>query len=395
MVLPWIFLPFTLYLGVTSAYLLAVVLGAWLYRPRRANGHGLARIAVVVPAHDEGGRILTTIRGLFACRYERANMAVIVIADNCTDDTAVVARGAGALVFERADQAARGKGQALAWLLATQQEFLRAFDLVAFVDADMFVDAGFLEALDARFADPRVEVVQGQYSVANPEDSWLTAFSFLGFAYVNHVRAAGRCFLGGSCGLKGSGMAFRAGSILESGWSAGSVAEDAEFSRMLTLRGVRVWYEPRARVSSNIPEGVSSARVQQERWEGGRHSVATRYLPEVAMKLIRRPSLMLLDEFLDLLLPPFSVHVAMFLGYSLLAVVLGVSPMLAVAGATGAALLAVLVTSLVQLPMSGRGLRNLALAPVFLLFKWTLLLKLMLRSAPSEWKRTPRDGEGR
>lgn len=393
--LPWILLPFTLYLGITSAYLLAIVLGAWLYRPRGASGHGRARIAVVVPAHDEGERVLTTIRGLFACRYERANLAVIVIADNCTDNTAAVARAAGALVFERVDQTARGKGQALAWLLTTQVEYLRTFDLVAFVDADMFVDAGFLEALDARFADPRVEAVQGQYIVANPEHSWLTAFSFLGFAYVNHVRAAGRCFLGGSCGLKGSGMAFRAGLILKSGWSAGSVAEDAEFSRMLTLRGVRVWYEPLARVSSNIPEAVSSARVQQERWEGGRHSVAMNYLPQVAMELFRRPGAMLLDELLDLLMPPFSIHVAMFLGYVLLAVALGAVSMLVVAGVTGVALLAAVVTSLVQLPMSGKGLRNLALAPVFLLFKWTLLLKLMLRSAPSEWKRTPRDGEGR
>jgi 1,2-diacylglycerol 3-beta-glucosyltransferase len=257
----------------------------------------------------------------------------------------------------------------------------------------MFVDSQFFAALDAIFAAPEVDVAQGRYIVANPSDSFFAAFTFLSFAWVNHLRPAGRCWLGGTAGLKGSGMAFRTALILRTGWPATSIAEDLEFGKELALRNTRVHYVPDAIVTSNIGGRLQQVTTQQSRWEGGKARVTWQYLPHLAARLLTRPSALLLDELFDSLVPPLSLVAALifvgglacwwagdtllFLPFAFAALVFGAS----------------VLSALWQIKVPMKVLALLAAAPFFILFKLALLAKLTVTRGTGDWKRTPRDVE--
>jgi 1,2-diacylglycerol 3-beta-glucosyltransferase len=391
-VFAWILWPIGAYIAVVSVYMMAVVVGAWCYRPVCGSPLHNPRIAVIVPAHDEGGRLIRTLQDLRSCDYPLGFMQVFVVADNCNDGTADIARAQGAIVFERTAPSERGKGPALDWVLKSRQEVLCAFDIIAFVDADMFVDAQFAKIIGNVFADAGVVAIQARNTVANPTDSWLAAFGFMSFAYVNHVRPAGRCFLGGSASLKGSGMAFRSNLILQTGWPTHSIAEDLDFAKELTLRGVRIHYVPAAIVTSNIASRMEQVQVQQARWEGGKHQALVTFLPRMLHAFARQPSLLLLDEILDLLVPPLSQVVLLLLMVAVPASLLGSPPLWLIVSCIAIFAVAV-VTGLVQLRAPVKTLLYIAMAPVFILMKLLIFVRLALGKKQSEWKRTPRDGE--
>jgi 1,2-diacylglycerol 3-beta-glucosyltransferase len=384
--------PICAYVVLTSTYMSAVVIGSWLYRPPGGSAPRSTRIVVVIPAHNEGAGIVQTLRDVQACDYPPGQLKALVIADNCEDDTAQIAASHGAEVFVRHDESARGKGPALNWLLMSERSYLSGFDVIAFVDADMNVDTHFASALDSTFADPEVQVVQARNTVANPTGSWLAAIGFMSFAYVNHVRPAGRCYLGGTSGLKGSGMAFRSSLILETGWPTGSLAEDLDFGKDLSLGGRRIHYQPRAIVTSDIASRIRQVTVQQARWEGGRSQGFRQSLPRFLSAFFRSPSRLLLDELLDMLVPPLSmVALATALGItaSLLGAPLPLWPFVLALSVFAAAV----ITGLAQLKPPPRTYAYLAMAPAFVVLKLLLILKLALSPAQKDWKRTPRDGE--
>lgn len=389
----WLLVPVAAYAVLISIYILAVTLGAWLYRPARGRSTRTTRFAVVVPAHNEGEGILATLGDLKRCDYPAERHTTFVIADNCTDDTASIARAAGATVMERHDLSLRGKGPALDWFLKSQAQTLQAYDVIVFIDADMFVDSRFLAELDAVFAAPEVQVAQGRYTVANPRDSFFSAFTFLSFAWVNHLRPAGRCWLGGSAGLKGSGMAFRSELILRTGWPAASIAEDLEFGKELVLRGTRIHYASDAIVTSNVGGRLRQVTTQQSRWEGGKARVTWQYFPPLLKRLRAGFSALVLDELLDSLIPPLSLVIALILIGSMAGWLAGstllILPFAFMALVFGASVL----SALWQLRAPMRVLLLLAAAPVFVLFKLALLAKLAVSRHASDWKRTPRDAE--
>ncbi|MEE4384559.1 MAG: glycosyltransferase family 2 protein [Pseudomonadales bacterium] len=383
-----------LFLTVLGLYMLVLTVGAWRYRPRFPEGEGgeLPRIGVLVPAHDEGAGIVGTVRDLLASDYPRDRFEVFVLADNCSDDTADHARRAGATVVERRVPELRGKAHALDWCLRERRETLGRFDLLSFVDADMHVDRGYLRASAAAFRDPATTVVQARYTMDNADDSFYAAMGFMSYAYVNHVRPAGRCHWGGSADLGGSGMTFRAPFILERGWASRSLAEDLHFGKLLHLEGVRIVYVPAAIVTSRIPPHREQVAVQQSRWEAGRNHTLGAVLRSTLRALVARPCWSHLDALLDLLTPSLSV-VAALVGASFLLALVGFgSPLpvgIAVAG-FGAAVL----TGLIQLRAPARLYGRIAFAPLFVIWKLTLLVRIRLLGGPDSWDRTPRARDG-
>jgi cellulose synthase/poly-beta-1,6-N-acetylglucosamine synthase-like glycosyltransferase len=383
-------------LGVCSLlvalYFLGITIGAWFYRAPGKTGSGNTRFAILVPAHNEGAGITRTRDDLQTCDYAPDHRKIFVIADNCTDDTATIARASGCAVFERQDTELRGKGHALQWLLTSQREELATFDVVVIVDADMYVDSCFLKAMDCVFTEPDITTAQSRYTSANPDASWLAALGFLALAVANHVRPAGRTFLGGSAGLKGSGMAFRSSLILETGWPSTSLAEDLEFGKVLALRGIRTFYAPKAIVTSDFASRMDQTRVQQARWEGGRLQVTRAYLPVLWKRLLRSPSRLVADELLDLLIPPLSILVCLLLVALALSMIAGTGLLwihvIALLGVVAA-----VVTGLLQLRPPPRTYLYLFLAPAFLIFKVALVLKLVFTRSSGRWTRTPRDHE--
>lgn len=382
----------TAYLVLVSAYLFVLAVAAYFFRKQTDPGASPLRFALVFPAHNEEGQIEVILADARNLDYPRDRFDVFVIADNCTDRTAELVRASGATAVERNDPDLRGKGPAIDWFLRTQRATLEGYDAIALVDADMQIDARFLAELNAALGCPGHDVVQASNAVARPEANWRTALGYLGFSVINHVRPAGRETLGGTADLKGSGMAFRAPLLLRYGWPAHSLAEDAEFAKQLLLDGVPVYYNPDARVTSELAVSRAQARVQQARWEGGRLDILRRYLPVLARRAWATRRWIYVDALLDVLVPPLSVLVMLLVAVGTLSWL--VHPAWsALVGACTAAVAFCVLSGPLLCRAPARVWVYLAVAPFFVAWKVVLYATLLLRRAPVSWQRTPRDGE--
>lgn len=378
------------YLAVITLYISVVVIGAWLYDGGHKGVSENLRIAVIIPAHDEERGIVSTVSQLLDSDYPRSSFSVFVIADNCSDATAERGEYAGATVLIRNDPDHRGKGQALDWALRRYSEALRQFDLIAFIDADMNVDRGFMRHMAHVFADQAVVAAQCRYIVANPGDGFLSAMGFASFCFANHVRPAGRCWLGGSAELKGSGMVFRTPFLLARGWSAQSIAEDMQFGKQLLLEGVLVRYVPRAIVTSPIPSTLKQVAVQQSRWEGGKKQVVREMFPKFLAALVQRRSVALLDGLLDMLVAPVAVVIMLSVIGAIISSLPGAAP-ISIFSITLIVFSIAIVTGLVQNKAPLAVYLRLAAAPAFLFWKLWLVAKVSVMPSNGTWQRTPRD----
>lgn len=380
------------YLALVAAYLFLLAAASWRFQPRRDPEAPPLRIALVIPAHNESAHIGGILDSAQALEYPAERRGIIVIADNCTDDTAERARAAGAQVLERHAPTQRGKGQALDWLIQTHGELLGAYDAVALVDADMRIHPDFLRELSASFnAGPDILVVQASNAVSNPGASWRTAIGFAAFSVINHLRPAGRCRLGGTAELKGSGMAFRTPTLRHYGWPAHSLTEDIEFSKTLLLDGILVHYNPHARVESGLPLNRAQADIQQRRWEGGKARLFRDALPRFARKALTG-QWRYIDALLDLLVPPLSLYAAL-LAAALLLSLLAHPAITAILAASAAALAFTVASALLQRRAPAAVWLRLAAAPLFVAWKIPLQARALLARDAGGWQRTPRDEE--
>ena len=372
-----------------SGYLAVLARAARALEPPAPNEH--IHFDVIVPAHDEAAGIGSTVASLLALDYPRDHYRVVVVADNCTDDTAVRARAAGALVLERHDPTQRGKGYALAHAYAMCLGDAVA-DAVVVVDADTIVAPNLLRAFAARFAAGEA-AVQAEYGVRNATASWRTRLMAVAFACYHTTRSLGRERLLLSCGLRGNGMGFSMDTLRRFPHRAFSRVEDVEYGVDLGVAGVRVAYVPEATVLGDMPATAEAARSQRERWEDGRAGLVRRLVPILLRAAWARRDRVPLDLAADLLVPPLTTLVALAVLGTVVAIVAtlhGWAGALAVA-VWGAALacLAAYVTRGAALAGHGtRVLLDLAWAPAYAV--WKLALAVRPRTQGDVWVRTAR-----
>lgn len=383
-----------LYIAGVTAYLTILTVAAYFFKKPIGRGtpSDRFRIAVVIPAHNEALQIASTIQSIRNADFPADRSSVFVIADNCSDNTGEVARREGAQVVERNDPDNRGKGQALDWFFRQRAEIYVSYDAVVIVDADTLMDPAFLFHVTRAFTDPEVLVIQGYYGVSNPRDSWRTALSSAALNVFHHLRPAGRNRIGGTAGLKGNGMAFRSEILKTYGWPAFSVVEDIEFSLQLLHEGILVHYHPDAVVYGEMAAERRQAGSQRKRWEGGRLQLFRTYAPQLLKTWMIRRRIRYLDAFFELFTPPLAlVVVGQFL---LLALSFWFHPW------TGPLLLGCILFTAIYV-FSGLLLKRAPLfvwccllaAPVFILWKIPIYLKILKGRDADRWERTVRKAE--
>lgn len=351
-----------------------------------------ARFVVVVPAHDEAAGIARTVRSLLALDWPAEGRRVCVVADNCSDATAEIARGAGAEVFERRDDARRGKGYALEFAF----ERLLAqggFDAVVVVDADTAVAPGLLSAFASRLARG-AQACQAFYGVLNPDAGWRTRLITIALAIFHRLRGRGREALGLSCGLRGNGMCFTAETLRRVPHRAFSIVEDLEYGLLLGRAGIRVQYVDEAFVLGEMVSSEKSARSQRQRWEGGRAQMVRRYGWPILGEALRRRDRVLFDLALDVLVPPLGTiaiaAVALALAGAGLLAMGWIGPVAALWASGPLAILLVHVARGVILSgLGARGWTTLAMAPFYV--AWKLSLRLRAGQDRNTWVRTERE----
>jgi cellulose synthase/poly-beta-1,6-N-acetylglucosamine synthase-like glycosyltransferase len=229
------------FFAICGLYLLALSIAALFYKEdQRASGAFISpsrRIAVLVPAHNEADYIARCVRALQVQTYPRDLYEVVVIADNCADDTARIAGAAGARVLVRNEPDRRGKGFALRWAMDQLVAAEGAPDAIAVVDADAVADPAFLDRL-VKPLERGAEVVQGE-SLLSGQGSRRAALQATAFLLVNRTRPSGQAVLHLPCNLAGNGMLLSSRLLRAHPWDAFTSAEDLEYTIELRLLGVR------------------------------------------------------------------------------------------------------------------------------------------------------------
>lgn len=264
---------------------------------------------VLMPAHDEACGIALSVRAVMA--QLRPGDRLVVVADNCSDDTAEIARSLGATVLERSDPDLRGKGHAL--------EFGRAFleapepegtgdDVVIIVDADCIPQPLALVRLAATTA-ARGAVVQGAYlMMPGANASAKVHISCFAFMVKNLVRQRALDRLAGVALLQGSGMGFPRMVFDRTEWRSASLVEDLDMGLDLVLAGNRVVFDGSAVFLSDASSQAGTAG-QRRRWEHGMMHAMARYVPALLHKALTGRS-RLAFVALDLMIPPTAMLIA-------------------------------------------------------------------------------------
>ena len=351
------------------------------------------RVAVLVAAHNESVNVLPTL----ACLQAQLASAdrLVVVADNCNDDTAALARATGAEVIERQHSTLRGKGYALAFGV----DHLRADppDVVLVVDADCTVSDGAVACIAQR-CHATARPVQMLNLMHAPANAGLK-LRVLEFAMLmkNLVRPLGSYRLGGACHLMGTGMALPWTLMSTARLATGHITEDMKLGIDLAIAGQAPVFLPQVRVSSAFPTDTGVARVQKSRWEHGHLATLAEELPPLLVATFRsfKPALVVLS--LDLLIPPIALY---FLVLATTAVVVGGAALVwpvwqAAAAVVCAAALMFGVAIGLGWWFFGRQLlsaRELLTTPLYALWKLPVYVAYFLKKR-SGWVRTKRDSE--
>ena len=355
-------------------------------------GPARRHFAVLIPAHDEEmlvGRLLESLRRL---DYPNDRFDVCVVADNCQDRTAPLARSLGARVYERHDRSELGKGFALRWLLGQLAQEGRRYDAFVVLDADSIVDPNFLRRMDARL-EAGSQVVQAYYSVLNPGESPLAALRYAALTAVHYLRPLGRSVLGLSCGLKGNGMCFAAPIVERFAWRWFTLAEDVEFHLALVREGIRVDFAPETSVLADMPVTFAQATSQNDRWERGRVQLLRQSVVNVLAGWRRRGSALRLDAA-EQCIPPLSVPFALG-GLCLVGgAVLGAVAPTTLAALSLAGQVAYLLAGLVVARAPWRAYLALGYAPLYIAWKVGLYGRALVGARSSRWVRTARSAAG-
>lgn len=271
-------------------------------------------VAVIVPAHNEGDHIRATLQDLRS--QLRSEDRLIVIADNCTDDTAAVARECGAETFERNDPERRGKGYALQFAI----DRLRPLDpadappgCVAFFDADCRIEDGALRRLAGLAAASR-RPAQALYLMLAPHDaSAQTAVAAFAWIMINHVRVTGLSNLADVTRFTGLGMAAPWAVVSDLDFASGGITEDLALSVEMTRRGAAPLLAPDVKVVSFFPDRSESGVAQRARWEHGSLGVLLRQGPLLLLRGLVRGDFRRVMFALDALIPPLVLFAALLI----------------------------------------------------------------------------------
>ena len=260
------------------------------------------KFMAILPAHNEEKVIGNLVKSLKEQNYPKDLYDIYVIADNCTDNTAKVAKEAGAKVFERneKDPNKKTKGYALQWFLKKQMDKGIDYDAFCIFDADNIVDENFLRAMNKHLSQGE-EVVQGYRDIKNPSDSWVTAGYALFYWTMHRFYHLARYNIGLSPLLNGTGFMVKFDTIKEHGWNTKTLTEDIEFSLKQIIEGKKLGWATDAICYDEQPVGFKQSWSQRSRWTVGHIQRMKEYTWSLAKATKEHKTVMNFDGLLYML----------------------------------------------------------------------------------------------
>jgi cellulose synthase/poly-beta-1,6-N-acetylglucosamine synthase-like glycosyltransferase len=377
----------------TAVFVIEICAASFLARRHQAPPTARRRgtVAVLIPAHDEAKGILATLNDIRP--QLRPTDRLLVVADNCSDDTAAIAASGGAEVTVRSDPSKIGKGYALDWginYLASSPP-----DIVIMIDADCRVTMGTIAHL-ATACEQEQRPVQSLNLMTAPAGAAINhQVAEFAWRVKNWVRPMGLNALGLPCQLMGTGMAIPWKLIRKANLSSGLIVEDLKLGLELASAGHYPQFCPSAVVTSTFPNSIEGAKAQRQRWEQGQIGLIFSQALPLIFLAIKRRDIRLLVLILDLLVPPLSLFV-MILAASILVNLLAIlidfsfNALLISTSCLGMVILAIVLAWFKY----GRDIlpaKSLGQVPVYFASKFRLYLGALLGHRISLWTRADRN----
>lgn len=395
---PWLIIVEIILLAIALSLLIPIGMlfiecFAALFPPRQAPEpppDSPPRITVLIPAHNEASGISTTLKTIVPQLTDQDRL--VVIADNCTDETAAIARQLGATVIERRETERQGKGYALDYgikYLSTDPP-----DIVVLVDADCIVDEGAIAKLAQR-ANTSKRPTQAVYLLEQPPNPTpKDTISALSFRVKNLVRPRGLNRLGFPCLLMGTGMAFPWSVIRQAPLASNNIVEDMQLGIDLAIAGHSPLFCLDARVTGCLPQQQEAAKTQRTRWEHGHLQTLLTQVPRLLTQFVIQRRVDLFAIALDLVVPPLSLLVMIWvaaMGGTLLAGVLGVSWIPAISvGLEGLLILLSIIVAWAKFCRDDIPVQTLLTVPFYILWKIPLYFAFLVKPE-NKWIRTERN----
>jgi len=269
------------------------------------------RYAVLCCARNEENVIADLIDSINKQTYKAE---IFVVADNCTDNTADIARAHGATVYERFDKNNVGKGYALNFLINSIDG---EFDGYFVFDADNILEPDYIENMNDVLCDG-YEVVTSYRNTKNFGDNWISAsygvFFMRESKYMNHARMA----LGSSCIVSGTGFAFTKKALLKlGGWNFFLLSEDMQFSIECILNNIKIGYCPDAVFYDEQPTTFMQSVRQRMRWTKGSIVVFCTYIKRLIKRITKKGGFACYDITMNTL--PLIIYTPLYLFVNLIA----------------------------------------------------------------------------
>ncbi len=255
------------------------------------------RFMAIIPAHNEASVIGNLVESLKKQNYSKELYDIYVIADNCTDNTAQIAKKAGAIVYERFDKENKTKGHALNWFLNKKIEEDAPYDAFCVFDADNIVDENFIKNMNKKLCQGE-DVVQGYRDIKNPTDSWISAGYAIFYWTMNRFYHLARYNLGLSPLINGTGFMVKFDVVKPNGWDTKTLTEDIEFSLKRIIAGKKLGWATDAIVYDEQPVGFKQSWSQRSRWTVGHIQCIQNYTKDLAVATKEKKTLMNFDGFL-------------------------------------------------------------------------------------------------
>jgi len=254
---------FLLAVGVGYLYFLALV--GMSATKKKLSGRSAMNFLILIPAYNESKGIIDTLKSLKRLK-KTDRTRIVVVADNCNDDTASIVRDQGVEVLERNDLQRRGKGYALEW--AMSQYDLDDFDAVVIIDADTIVEENMLEIMAGLFSDG-ADAVQLCYLTDARKSRSVAYIQYIASLTENYLYYGPRQKLGLAILLRGTGMAVRSEVLKKYPWDSHSVTEDVDYALKLIRADHRIDFSLSSRVTAGSTESFGQSYSQKKRWISG------------------------------------------------------------------------------------------------------------------------------
>ncbi len=265
--------------GLSSHLIIYFFVSVFLPPKRFKKASEFHRYGVLIPARNEQKVIAQLIDSIKKQNYPSELIDIFVIADNCTDDTALVAKNSGAIVFERFDNEKKGKGYALNFALNKIFEEYKDKEYKGFFffDSDNLLSKDFVVNMNDAVCEG-YKIVTGYRSSKNYGQNWIAAGSGMIYLEQSRLEHRARTKLHTQTHISGTGFYVDYQTlVLQGGWPYKTITEDLEFSHSKVISGQKIIQCFDAVFYDEQPSKLKDMINQRVRWVRGNYICMTMF----------------------------------------------------------------------------------------------------------------------